>query len=60
MSISGILTGIFEILIQKCIILKIEDLQKVDFPKLIDDAIIKALLGITSLEEIERVLFKEI
>ena len=35
--------------------------SKVDFPKLIDDAIIKALLGITSLEEIERVLsFKEI
>ena len=56
------LTGIFEILIPEMHnIKKIEDLQKVDFPKLIDDAIIKALLGITSLEEIERVLsFKEI
>jgi type IV pilus assembly protein PilB len=45
--------GIFEILIPP---LKTKDFSKVDFPKLIDDAVIKVLLGTTSLEEIKRVL----
>ncbi|MFA5360780.1 MAG: GspE/PulE family protein [Candidatus Paceibacterota bacterium] len=46
-------TGIFEILIPPP---GEKDLSKVDFPKLIDDAIIKLLQGVTSWEEIKRVL----
>ena len=45
--------GIFEILIPP---LKTKDFSKIDFPKLIDDAVIKVLLGTTSWEEIKRVL----
>ena len=45
-------TGIFEIVKPE----QIENLEKAQFPKLIDDAIIKVLLGITSFEEIKRVL----
>ncbi|MGB9726506.1 MAG: GspE/PulE family protein [Minisyncoccia bacterium] len=46
------LTGIFEIILVE----KGQDIKKIDFPKLIDDATIKVLLGITSFEEIKRVL----
>jgi len=45
-------TGIFEIVKPE----QIENLEKAQFPKLIDDAIIKVLLGITSFEEVKRVL----
>ena len=43
--------GIFEILIPPS---KTKDLTKVRFPKLINDAVVKVLLGITSWEEIKR------
>ncbi len=46
------LTAIFEIILLE----KGQEIQKIDFPKLIDDATIKVLLGITSFEEIKRVL----
>ena len=46
-------SGIFEILIPPA---KTKDLTKVKFPKLINDAVIKVLQGITSWEEIKRVL----
>ena len=45
-------TGIFEIVRPE----QIEDLEKAKYPKLIDDAVIKVLLGITSWNEIKRVL----
>lgn len=45
-------TGIFEIIEPA----QIKNLEKAKFPKLIDDALIKALLGITSWSEIQRVL----
>jgi type II secretory ATPase GspE/PulE/Tfp pilus assembly ATPase PilB-like protein len=45
-------TGIFEIVRPE----QIEDLEKAKYPKLIDDAVIKVLLGITSWEEVKRVL----
>jgi len=45
-------TGIFEIVKPE----QIENLEKAQFPKLIDDAVIKVLLGITSWEEVKRVL----
>ena len=46
------LTGIFEMILPE----KNQDIRKIDFPKLIDDGIIKVLLGITSFDEIKRVL----
>ena len=46
------LTGIFEIIMPE----KEQEITKVDFAKLIDDATIKILMGITSFEEIKRVL----
>ena len=45
--------GIFETLIPSS---ETKDLNKIDFPKLIDDAIIKVIQGTTSWEEIKRVL----
>jgi len=45
-------TGIFEIVRPE----QIENLEKAKYPKLIDDAVIKVLLGITSWEEVKRVL----
>ncbi|NMB92417.1 MAG: type II/IV secretion system protein [Parcubacteria group bacterium] len=44
--------GIFELVPKE----KLENLEKAQYPKLIDDAVIKVLLGITSWEEIKRVL----
>jgi len=46
-------TGIFEILIPSP---ETKDLTKEKFPRLIDDAVIKVLKGITSWEEVKRVL----
>ncbi|HZI95579.1 MAG TPA: GspE/PulE family protein [Candidatus Paceibacterota bacterium] len=46
-------SGIFEILIPSS---KTKDITKVKFPKLINSAVIKVLQGITSWEEIKRVL----
>lgn len=46
------LTGIFEIIMPE----NKQEITKVDFAKLIDDATIKVLMGITSFEEIKRVL----
>ena len=46
-------SGIFEILIPSS---KTEDLKKVEFPRLINSAVIKVLQGTTSWEEIKRVL----
>ncbi len=48
------LTGIFETLTSDQIDLK--KLNKLDYPTLLDDAVIKVFLGITSFEEIKRVL----
>ncbi|MDD3098620.1 MAG: hypothetical protein PHU82_02255, partial [Candidatus Pacebacteria bacterium] len=45
--------GIFETLIPSP---EKRDISKIDFPKLIDDATIKVIQGITSWEEIKRVL----
>ncbi|MGB9680959.1 MAG: GspE/PulE family protein [Minisyncoccia bacterium] len=48
------LTGVFETLTSDQI--DIKNLDKLDYPTLLDDAIIKLFLGITSFEEIKRVL----
>ncbi|MDQ5882740.1 MAG: Type secretion system protein [Patescibacteria group bacterium] len=45
-------TGIFEIATQK----ELENLKQISYPTLLDDALIKVLLGVTSWEEVKRVL----
>lgn len=47
-------TGIFEFLLPEK--LDFKNIKKIDYPRLIDDAILKVFLGITSFEEIKRVL----